>query len=311
MAVMVLPILTLALTSPIALADTSHTVRRGDTLYKISQQYGVTVSSIRSANGLSSDDIYPGQTLTIRTTDGSSTSGSYTVRSGDTLYLIAQRHGVSVAQLKSANGLAGDTIHVGQKLTIPNGVKATPPSGQSSSYTVRRGDSLYRIAEAHGVTVASLRQANGLTTDTIFVGEVLSIPSGAPSGGSGKTSVSAGDRDLLARLVHSEASGEVYEGKVAVAASVLNRLTSPAYPNSISGIIYQVLDGRYYQYEPVLNGTINRPAGSESFRATDAALAGWDPTYGATGFYNPAKTTNAWVRSRPVTVKIGNHVFFK
>jgi N-acetylmuramoyl-L-alanine amidase len=310
-AIIALPILSLALASPAALADTSHTVRKGDTLYKISQQYGVTVSSIKSANGLWSDEIYPGQTLTIKTTNGSSSSGSYTVQSGDTLFLIAQRHGVSVAQLKAVNGLTSDMIRVGQKLTIPSGGKATSPGGQSSSYTVRSGDSLYKIANAHGVTVASLKQANGLTTDNIFVGQVLTIPSGASSGGSGKTSVSASDRDLLARLVHAEASGEVYEGKVAVAATVLNRVASPAYPNSIPAIIYQVLEGRYYQYEPVLNGTINRPAGSEAFKATDAALSGWDPSYGAIGFYNPAKTSNAWVRSRPVTVKIGNHVFFK
>lgn len=124
-------------------------------------------------------------------------------------------------------------------------------------------------------------------------------------------SFSEADLDLLARLVHAEAAGEPYIGKVAVAASVLNRVASNNYPNTIPRVIYQVIDGRYVQYEPVLNGRINIPAGAESKRATQEAARGSDPSRGATGFYNPVKTTNFWVRSRPVTIVIGNHVFFK
>jgi N-acetylmuramoyl-L-alanine amidase len=117
--------------------------------------------------------------------------------------------------------------------------------------------------------------------------------------------------DLLARLVHAEAEGEPYLGKVAVAATVLNRVASSNYPNTIPGVIYQVIDGRYVQYEPVLNGRINIPAGAEAIRATQEAVRGVDPSFGAIGFFNPAKTSNSWVRSRPVTTVIGNHVFFK
>lgn len=122
---------------------------------------------------------------------------------------------------------------------------------------------------------------------------------------------SAADLDLLARLVHAEAEGEPYLGKVAVAATVLNRVASSNYPNTIPGVIYQVIDGRYVQYEPVLNGRINIPAGAEAIRATQEAVRGVDPSFGAIGFFNPAKTSNSWVRSRPVTTVIGNHVFFK
>jgi N-acetylmuramoyl-L-alanine amidase len=298
-------VLSLALTSQQVLANTTHTVRPGDSLYKISQQYGVTISSIKSANGLKSDNIYPGQVLVIKPAN-SSPGNSYTVRPGDSLYIIAQRHGVSVAQLKSANGLTSDYIYPGQKLSIPtSGTKA--PQGGQSTYVVKNGDTLYKIAQAHGISVQSLKAANNLKSDTIYVGQALTIP----NNGSSKTQVSESDRDLLARLVQAEAGGEIYEGKVAVAATVLNRIASPEYPNTIPAVIYQVVLGRYYQYEPVLNGTINNPAGVEAFKATDAALAGWDPSLGATGFYNPQKTANQWVRSRPVTVKIGNHVFFR
>ncbi|NLU41384.1 MAG: LysM peptidoglycan-binding domain-containing protein [Firmicutes bacterium] len=297
----------LAFASPVSLASQMHTVRQGDTLYKISQAYGVSVSSIKQVNGLTSDVIYPGQTLVIPTSGGSQGGSAYTVRSGDTLYLIAQRHGVSVSALKSANGLSSDVIYVGQTLVIPSSNGGGQNGGQSSVHTVRSGESLYKIAQTYGVSVASLKQANNLKSDDIYPGQKLTIPKKESPG----SAPSQSDRDLLARLVQAEAGAEPYTGKVAVAATVLNRVRSSAYPNTIPGVIYQVIDGKYYQYEPVLNGTINRPAGSEALKATDAALGGWDPSLGAIGFYNPAKTTNQWVRSRPVTVRIGNHVFFK
>ncbi len=116
--------------------------------------------------------------------------------------------------------------------------------------------------------------------------------------------------DLFARLVHAEASGESHEGQVAVAASVLNRIRSSRYPNTLSAVVYQISSGRY-QYSPVLDGRINRPAGSKARQAVEDAINGWDPSGGASGFYNPRKTSNRWVRQQPVTRTIGQHVFFK
>lgn len=118
------------------------------------------------------------------------------------------------------------------------------------------------------------------------------------------------DLDLLAKLVRSEAGSEPYTGQVAVAATVLTRVLSGIYPNTIPGVVYQKVDGRYIQYEPVLNGTINQPANASAVYAVCDALVGWDPSGGASGFFNPRKTSNKWVRSRPVTTQIGNHVFF-
>ncbi len=116
--------------------------------------------------------------------------------------------------------------------------------------------------------------------------------------------------DLFARLVHAEASGESHEGQVAVAASVLNRIRSSRYPNTLSAVVYQISSGKY-QYSPVLDGRINRPAGSQARQAVEDAINGWDPSGGASGFYNPRKTSNRWVRQQPVTRTIGQHVFFK
>ena len=124
-----------------------------------------------------------------------------------------------------------------------------------------------------------------------------------------ETKHSEEDIELLARLVHAEAKGESYNGKVAVAATVLNRVRSNSYPGTIRGVIYQYNFG--YQYCPVRNGQINRPADEESRKAVREALRGKDPSRGALSFYNPANSYNRWIRSRPHAVTIGNHVFVK
>ena len=121
---------------------------------------------------------------------------------------------------------------------------------------------------------------------------------------------SARDIELIAKLVYAEARGEPYLGQVAVAASVLNRLKDPNYPNSIPEIIFQVVDG-YYQYSPVLDGQINLAPNGTARRAVLDALNGVDPTGGATTFYNPSKTNDYWVRTRPYMTTIGSHVFSK
>lgn len=110
--------------------------------------------------------------------------------------------------------------------------------------------------------------------------------------------------NLLARIISAEARGEPYTGQVAVGAVVLNRVESPSFPDTISGVIYQngaftaINDGQFW--EPVEAGCYN---------AARDALNGWDPTGGALYYYNPAKTSNKWMRSRPVITQIGDHLF--
>ena len=237
----------------------------------------------------------------------------YPVRQGDSLFKIAKRFDTSVSQLRDLNGLGQDTIYPWQVLRIPD--------GDYTTYNVEYGDSLYVIASRVGTSITLLKAKNDLTTDSIEAGSMLVLPTSSAEGesapvvavssGPGAHGYSASDLDLLARLVEAEAAGEPYEGLVAVAATVLNRLRDSRYPNTIQGVVYQVVDGRYYQYSPVLDGRINRPASQTSRDAVEDALHGWDPSLGANGFYNPAKTTNQWVRSHPVTTTIGNHVFFR
>ncbi len=126
---------------------------------------------------------------------------------------------------------------------------------------------------------------------------------------------SAEDMKWLYRITEAEAGGESYQGKVAVAASILNRVEDPAWPDTIKETIFQVThyNGKsYYQYSPVLDKRIyDAEPSAETIRAVDEAMTGSDPSGGAILFYNPAKTDNQWVRSRPTTVTIGNHVFAK
>lgn len=324
---------------PPAVTAATYQVKPGDSLYLIAKRYNTTVSALQQANGLSGDYLEAGRSLQITGTDSPRNpgSGAYTVTSGDTLFKIAQRYGTTVDALRQANGIWGDYLDVGEKLNLPATPATpapTPPSTTptklptGASYTVAAGDTLFLLAERYGTTVDALRQANGITGDYLEIGRQLQIPgSTAGTGGNSKpgtsqpqtpssqsalsagVSASAADIDLLARLVEAEAGAEPYEGKVAVAATVLNRLKDARFPKTISGVIYQVIDG-YYQYSPVLNGRINLPASASSYQAVKDALAGQDPSFGANGFYNPAKTWDQWVRSNPVTTSIGNHVFF-
>lgn len=98
---------------------------------------------------------------------------NYTVQPGDTLFLLAQRFGTTVAAIKAANGLASDVLNVGQVLFIPGPTSGGP----TSTYTVLPGDSLFSIAQRFGTTISALQSTNNLTTDVIFPGQVLLIPS--------------------------------------------------------------------------------------------------------------------------------------
>lgn len=115
----------------------------------------------------------------------------------------------------------------------------------------------------------------------------------------------ADEVDLLARLVAAEAEGEPYAGQVAVAAVILNRVQSPQFPNSISGVAYQP-----HAFESVTNGLIwRRTPSAQARNAAIDALNGWDPTYGSTFFWNPSKPVSPWIWTRTIVTQIGNHVF--
>ena len=110
--------------------------------------------------------------------------------------------------------------------------------------------------------------------------------------------------NLLARIISAEARGEPYTGQVAVGAVILNRIEHPSFPDTLSGVIYQ--NGAF---TAIADGQFNEPVASSAYSAARDALNGWDPTGGAIYYYNPKKTSNAFMHSRPVITVIGNHRF--
>ena len=153
--------------------------------------------------------------------------------------------------------------------------------------------------------VKYFQRKNGLTVDGI-VGPKTAAALGMTlsSSSSSSSSISSSDLNLLARCVYAEARGESYVGQVAIAAVVLNRVESASFPNTIAGVIYQP-----YAFTAVNDGQINLTPDSTAYKAAQDALNGWDPTYGAIYYYNPATATSSWIWSRKTTVTIGNHVF--
>ena len=151
--------------------------------------------------------------------------------------------------------------------------------------------------------VEKFQRNNGLSVDGIAGTNTLRAM-GITS--SNSNYVSDNDAKLLARIINAEARGESYVGQVSVGAVVLNRVAHPSFPNTIAGVIFQ--EGAF---TAVVDGQWDAEMYNTPYKAAQDALNGWDPTGGAIYYYNPAKTTNSWIYSRPVITTIGKHVFAK
>ncbi len=157
--------------------------------------------------------------------------------------------------------------------------------------------------------VKSFQKKNGLTVDGIAGTKTLQamgIYNSSSSSSTSSSNVNSSNLNLLSRVVYGEARGESYTGQVAVAAVVLNRVKSSSFPNTISGVVYQ--SGAF---DCVSDGQINLTPDATARKAAQDAINGWDPTYGAIYYFNPATATNKWIWSRPMTVTIGKHRFCK
>ncbi|MFO7546927.1 MAG: LysM peptidoglycan-binding domain-containing protein [Trueperaceae bacterium] len=151
----------------------SITVKPGDTLWGIARAYGTDVDTLRSLNGLTSDALRPGQTLTVPGADEVAAPEKVVVQPGDTLYDIALRYDVSVDDLIAFNDLDGTVIHPGQELVLTAGDSAPEPL----TVVVGAGDSLWALARKHDTTVAAIAAANALSESaTLHPGDRLVIP---------------------------------------------------------------------------------------------------------------------------------------
>lgn len=151
--------------------------------------------------------------------------------------------------------------------------------------------------------VISFQKKNGLVADGI-VGAKTAAALGISLSSSSTNSQNSGDLYNLAKCIYAEARGEPYSGQVAVGAVILNRVKSSKFPNTIYGVIYQP-----YAFTCVSDGQIKLEPNQTAYNAARDAMNGWDPSYGALYYYNPATATSSWIWSRKILVKIGKHNF--
>lgn len=153
-----------------------YTVRRGDTLTEIAERHGMGLSELLRLNGLQRSRIYPGQKLKVRDQGDSSGPTSYRVRRGDNLNDIAAKHGITLSQLRSLNGISGSRIYPDQVLKVSGGSRS-PASRSWRTHKVRSGESLWSLARKHGVSVRELSSKNGLSRQaSLQIGQQIKVP---------------------------------------------------------------------------------------------------------------------------------------
>ena len=188
-----------------------YTVKRGDSLSSIAERFGVTVAQLREWNGIEADNINAGVRIAVdasasrRVSKPEVKTSTYTVKKGDGLGAIAERHGMTLQEIRELNGLKDNNIQAGQKLKVTGKAseeRSEKPEAKSSTYTVKKGDSLGAIAERFGVTVDQLRDWNGIKGNNIQAGQKLTI------GGKSKSSSKAGSSKSAKAKTHKVRSGE-------------------------------------------------------------------------------------------------------
>lgn len=187
-----------------------------------------------------------------------------------------------------------------------SGANVTKVQNRLIQYGYMTGSADGKYGEKTRDAVLLFQKRNGLTVDG-RVGKATAAALGVTltsSTSSSSSTIVSADQKLLAKLVYAEARGESYKGQVAVAAVVLNRVSSSSFPNTISGVIYQT-----GAFSCVSNGSINNTPNDTAVRAALDAMNGWDPTNGCLYYYNPGKTSDSWIRTRTVVTVIGNHYF--
>ena len=210
-----------------------YTVKRGDSLSSIAERFGVTVAQLREWNGIEADDINAGVRIAVDASASRRVSKSeskpevktstYTVKKGDGLGAIAERHRMTLQEIRELNGLKDNNIQAGQKLKVTGKAseeRSEKPEAKSSTYTVKKGDSLGAIAERFGVTVDQLRDWNGIKGNNIQAGQKLTI------GGKSKSSSKAGSSKSAKAKTHKVRSGEslgVIAEKYGTTASAIRR----------------------------------------------------------------------------------------
>lgn len=175
-----------------AQSATTHTIQKGETLFGIAEKYDIEVTQLKRWNDITEDQLSVGQSLIVsKETEETDSSASqetqtHTVETGETLFSVSKQYQITIAELKAWNDLSSENLKVGQTLTIhPSesvdqqdlSITTENEAEQNTSYLVKNDDSLYKIAQKHGMSVDKLKKLNNLTSNTIRVGQQLSVRS--------------------------------------------------------------------------------------------------------------------------------------
>lgn len=159
-------------TPPEGITTNTYVVQKGDSLYSIANKLGTTVSELKKENNLTTNTLQIGEVLRIPTKEiYEGEENVYIVQKGDTLYSVAMANNTTVDELKKANNLTSNILSTGQLLKIPSALLP------ESTYIVKKGDSLYSIANKYNTTVDELKRINNLTSNILSIGQVLKLPS--------------------------------------------------------------------------------------------------------------------------------------
>lgn len=148
----------------------TYIVQKGDSLWSIANKFNMTVSKLKNLNNLTNNLLSIGQVLKIKDSFNNGKT-TYTVQKGDSLWVIANKYGITTEELKSYNNLTSNLLSIGQVLKIPQGKTST-----ENIYTVKKGDSLWTIANRYNTTVEKIKVLNNLTSNLLSIGQQLKIP---------------------------------------------------------------------------------------------------------------------------------------
>lgn len=203
------------------------------------------------------------------------------------LFATSKLTAPDVSMAISQYGSSGAEVKAIQQALKDRGLYSSEVTGY---YGEKTQSAVKRFQKQQGISQTGVAGPQTLKALGISIG---SIPSATEA-----------NINLLARIISAEARGEPYKGQVAVGAVILNRIEHPSFPDTLSGVIYQ--NGAF---TAIVDGQFNEPVASSAYNAARDALNGWDPTGGAIYYYNPSKTSDAFMHSRPIITVIGAHRF--
>lgn len=291
-----------------------HTAKNGDSYWKIANQYGVELSKLQNLNQFYGDMLYEGKlvkvkpsnkTINLKVNGKLISPDQFPYMENNRVYvpirIISEALNVDMISWDKTNKTAVIQKN-GQTISLPLWSDTAQIDGQYIKLDAP-------INVYNGRTFVPVRfLCKAFDIDVNWDSKNYTVQIDTKSTYNEITN--SDDLYWLSRIIHAEAGGEPFEGKVAVGNVILNRKKSSEFPNTIKEVVFDK-EGGYYQFSPVLNGSINNTPSQESINAAKKVLEGYDNVGDCLYFLNPSKSTNNWITKNKTFYKIiGLHHFY-